>query len=149
MFSREDFSEEESYPQRRDDISGVSFNRFAPGWDRPSPDQLKAWFLKEPILPDGTMPCDDKLTDLHIVLREILAHHDRSADDYQSSISALALSERTFMNPFHIRSLCRQLCTGGFRAVLEEYPKFSTCFRIHPLLEPHKLKRIREQVAPL
>ena len=92
------------------------FRRFAEGYERPSPDQQREWFLGEMVTVDGTILCDEA----YVVLREFF-------NDPKTTISAIDLGRRIFMDPFQARSLCRQLVV---HEILEESPAFSTKFRI-------------------
>ena len=152
MFSESEFSEErEGFDQNHDDNNELDnatfFRRFAPGWERPTPEQQREWFHGKGTFPDvekvsydGTINNDYA----HMVLTEIIGHELRyrqatSETGPQNGLSAMEIADRTFMNPFHVRSICRQLCTGGHRfSVLEEYPAFSARFRIYPNISHEK-----------
>jgi hypothetical protein len=163
MFSESEFSEErEDFDHNRYDKNELDnatfFRRFAPGWERPTPEQQREWFHGKGIFPDvekvsydGTINNDCA----HMVLTEIVGHELRyrqakSETGPQSGLSAMEIADRTFMNPFQVRSICRQLCTGGhWRMVLEEYPANSTRFRIYPNISQEKFHRLCVQTGYL
>jgi hypothetical protein len=90
--------------------------RFADGYRRPSPERLREWFTGELISSNGAILSDEA----YILLREFFS-------DEHVGHSAMELSKKTFMDPFQVRSLCRQLVT---HEILEESPPFSTQFRL-------------------
>ena len=88
------------------------------------------------VTPDGTIVSDEA----YIVLREFFF-------DPQANISAMEISNRTFMDPFQVRSLCRQLAT---HRIIEESPAFSTRFQVaHAKLTARVLERLASQFRPV
>ena len=92
--------------------------RFAPGTERPSPDQLREWHVGNMFDEEG-MPVD---VETGLIIQQFL-------DSPNATISAIIVSRRTDLNPFLVRSYCRQMCNPCIN-VLEESPPLSTCFRL-------------------
>ena len=89
--------------------------RFAPGVERPDPDQLREWHVGQLFAANGESLCDEA----DIIIRQFL-------ESPGATISAIIISRRTFIDPFQVRSFCRQMAVVG---ILEEYPPLSACLR--------------------
>lgn len=101
--------------------------RFAPDTERPSPDQLREWHIGRMFDNDG-MPMD---IPSGLIIQPFI-------DNPNATISAIILSKRMDLNPFLVRSYCRQMCVFN---VLEESPPMSVSFTLsketsaQPLIE--------------
>jgi len=104
--------------------------RFAPDVDRPSPDQLRAWHIGRMFDDDGT-PID---VEAGLIIQQFI-------DSPDATISAIIVSRRTKLNPFHVRSYCRQMCAVD---VLQESPPLSACFTLNKNPNDFALSLIQE-----
>ena len=91
--------------------------RFAPGVDRPDPDQLREWHIGR-MFDDEGMPID---VEAGLIIQQFI-------DTPDATISAIIISRRTQLNPFLVRSYCRQMCAVD---VLQESPPLSACFALN------------------
>lgn len=123
----------------------LGLRRFAPGFRRPHPDQLREWFLGEMVTPDGTIVADEA----YIILREFFQQREILWELREGAMSAIELSHKTFMDPFHVRSICRQLAALGHNILIED-PAFSTKFRLRAEKIPkERFDRLRAQFRPV
>jgi hypothetical protein len=90
--------------------------RFAPGYERPHPDQMRQWHMRRLFDEKGT-PID---VETGLIIQPFL-------DTPHATISAMIISHRTRLNPFLVRNYCRQMCVLG---ILEESPPLSACFKL-------------------
>jgi len=109
------------------------FRRFAPGVERPSPDQLREWHIGRMFDNEG-MPID---VESGLIIQQLI-------NSPNATISAIIISRRTKLNPFLVRSYCRQMCAVD---VLQESPPLSACFTLNKDPDAFTLsliKKIRE-----
>ena len=91
------------------------FRRFAPGYPRPTPEMQREWHnakLPECIKPD--LPEGE-------IFKQFIELPN-------GTISAMILAKRFKLDPFYVRSLCRQLSVLG---LLEETPPLGAVFRLN------------------
>lgn len=109
--------------------------RFALGVERPDPDQLREWHVGRLFGADGEPLCEEA----DVIIRQFL-------DNPGATISAIIISRRIFIDPFQVRSFCRQMAAVE---ILEESPPLSACFRLSS--DNHGralLNRIRQRLDP-
>lgn len=118
-----------------------SFRRFAPGFERPTPDELSNWFVGEMVDYNGKIVHPYA----HAILKVFFDVHRLSPNSQLSdfSIPAVVLAEFLGEDPFKIRSVCRQLCT---HRLLEESPAFSCNFRISTRILPSVVDKLKDQL---
>ncbi|MDD3896638.1 MAG: hypothetical protein PHU04_02205 [Candidatus Peribacteraceae bacterium] len=93
--------------------------RFAPDHERPAPDQVREWHVGNMFDKEGT-PVD---VETGLIIQQFL-------DSPNAAISAMIVSRRTHLNPFLVRSYCRQMCNPCIN-VLEELPPLGNCFQLN------------------
>lgn len=94
----------------------VMLRRFAPDTERPTPSQLREWHVGRLFDGDG-MPIN---IESGLIIQQFI-------DNPKATISAIIISKRTQLNPYLVRSYCRQMCVLD---VLTESPPMSACFAL-------------------
>jgi hypothetical protein len=90
--------------------------RFARGFERPSPDQMREWHVGQMFDSEGS-PID---VEAGLIIQPFI-------ENPTATISVMIIQRRTRLNPFLIGSYCRQMCSFS---ILEEDPPLSVRFTL-------------------
>ena len=90
--------------------------RFAPGYERPAPDEARELVIRCPFSRDGVSNHPEATE----IIREFFDHP-------LATISAMIISRRTLIKPFRVLDMCRLMASMD---ILEESPPLSGCFRL-------------------